>query len=69
MADKRGIELDIKTTASHPSYDGKIASYDIGIIETKEVQFTEIIKPVCLQNESSADSDKYSNYHVEVIGK
>jgi hypothetical protein len=40
--------LDIKRVSLHPNYDGKTAYYDIAVVETKVVTFSDYISPVCL---------------------
>jgi hypothetical protein len=40
--------LDIQAVFLHPNYDLKTAYFDIAIVETDAVTFTNNISPVCL---------------------
>jgi hypothetical protein len=40
--------LDIKTVSLHPNYDLKTAYFDIAVVETEAVAFTNYVSPVCL---------------------
>jgi hypothetical protein len=40
--------LDIKAVSLHPDYDLKTAYFDIAVVETENVTFTNYISPVCL---------------------
>jgi hypothetical protein len=39
---------DIERVALHPDYDGKTAYFDIAVVDTNIVTFSNYIHPVCL---------------------
>jgi hypothetical protein len=40
--------LGIQAVSLHPKYDLKTAYFDIAVVETEAVTFTNYIRPVCL---------------------
>jgi hypothetical protein len=40
--------LDILSISIHPDYNGVAAYFDVAVIKTKDVTFSEFIRPVCL---------------------
>ncbi len=40
--------FNIEKVSLHPNYDGKTAYFDIAVVETKVVTFSDYINPVCL---------------------
>jgi hypothetical protein len=40
--------LDIERVFLHPRYDGVTAYFDIAVVETRDVTFSNFISPVCL---------------------
>jgi hypothetical protein len=40
--------LDIRSISKHPQYNGVAAYFDVAVIKTKDVTFSEFIRPVCL---------------------
>ena len=65
---QRGQSLQIVKTFIHPKYDNNTAYYDVGILQTKIVQVSDFVHPICLPQEVSGDEDKYSRYAADLIG-
>jgi hypothetical protein len=42
------IILDILNTFIHPDYNGDTVYYDVAVLETKPLNFSGAIQPVCL---------------------
>ncbi len=40
--------LNILSISIHPDYNGVAAYFDVAVIKTKDVTFSEFIRPVCL---------------------
>jgi len=66
--DRNAKNLEILQMYVHPDYDGKSAYFDIAILETKPIEFSKAILPICLPETSSEDIHKYDDRSVELIG-
>ena len=66
--DKNAIDLEIIKYTQHPDFDEEAAYFDIAVVETKKVNFSKYIRPICLPDSHSEDGDKYKNNHVELTG-
>ena len=66
--ESRGFHRKIEKTMVHPNYDGTLAYFDVGIIQTEEVEFSETVQPICLPDTFSVDMDKYKDNSVELVG-
>jgi hypothetical protein len=65
---QQGIDVDIKYVNIHPLYNHPNAYFDIAIITTDNVEFTNKIQPICLPKYSSTDVHKYDEKHVDLLG-
>ncbi len=65
----RGKQLEIQNYLAHPMYDGEKAYFDVGIIITETVEFTQTIQPICLPANASIELDKYARNYMEIVGK
>jgi V8-like Glu-specific endopeptidase len=65
---KRGIDADIIDVNAHPLYEYKNAYFDIAIITTNKIIFTNNIQPICLPEYSSTEIHKYDHNHVQLLG-
>ena len=41
-----GIDLDMKHIFVHPRYDGNSAYFDVAIVETDSLRFSDFIRPI-----------------------
>ena len=54
---------------THPNYVKGVGYYDIAVLTTIDVQFSDFIRPVCLPNQVNGDIDQtYEGKAVELIG-
>ena len=60
-----GIDVEIKEVIKHKKYAGKGSYYDVAIIETDTIKFSDIIKPICLPKESGANREFHK---VDLLG-
>ena len=66
---RRGFDVDIKEISVHPKYVKGKAYFDVAVIETKHIEFSPVIGPICLPKTGSQNSDEYANILVELTGK
>ena len=64
---RRGFDVQIEASISHPNYVDPKAYYDIGIIQTKRLQFSETVRPICLPQEASFERDGYLRNSAELV--
>jgi hypothetical protein len=48
LDDANLLFLDILNIDKHPQYNGVAAYYDVAVIETEKVAFSQAIRPICL---------------------
>jgi hypothetical protein len=65
----RGIQLEIQNYLAHPMYDGETAYFDVGIIMTDAVDYSNTITPICLPTNASIELDKYAKHSMDLVGK
>jgi hypothetical protein len=41
-----GADLDMKRIFIHPQYDGKSAYYDVAVVLTENINFSDSIRPI-----------------------
>ena len=66
--DRLAVTVDIKNKFIHPRYNGKAAHFDVAVLETDNIDFTESIYPVCLPQNKSANYNEYDEKAAELIG-
>ena len=66
--DRNAENLEVLRTLVHSDYDGKSAYFDVAILETKPLEFSRAILPICLPESPSDDIHKYDDRSVELIG-
>ena len=64
-----GITVKMIKIIRHPKYTGRTSYFDVGIVETDHVTFTEGIRPICLPLEPSSDVRKYDRNSMDLLGK
>jgi secreted trypsin-like serine protease len=52
----------------HPLYNYKTVYFDIAIITTENIKFTDFIQPICLPENYSTDVHKYDRDQVDLLG-
>jgi hypothetical protein len=62
-----GIDVNINNINIHPLYNNN-AYFDIAIITTDYIKFTNNIQPICLPEYKSTDVHKYDRDHVDLLG-
>ena len=65
--DRLGMDLDIRGITVHPEYN-KTAYYDVAIIATDNIDFSNDIQPICLPSESSTDENKFNRNQMDLLG-
>lgn len=65
----RGKQLEIRNYVAHPLYDGETAYFDVGIIMTDAVDYSNTITPICLPTNASIELDKYAKHSMDLVGK
>ncbi len=50
-------------------YDGETAYFDVGIIMTDAVDYSNTITPICLPTNASIELDKYAKHSMDLVGK
>ena len=65
---RRGFDLEIGNILVHPQFEEKKAYFDVAVIQTKNIEFTPIIQPICLPNMTNSNGDHYSRASVELTG-
>jgi hypothetical protein len=63
-----GIDVDIMKINVHPLYNYSMAYFDIAIIVSNSINFTDNIQPLCLPEYSSTDVHKYDRDQVDLLG-
>ncbi len=60
--------LDVIQSQIHKNYTKGPAYFDVAVLTTNKIIFSEFISPVCLPDSASEDIDKYKNDYVDLIG-
>jgi hypothetical protein len=68
LSTDNGYVLQILNSFVHPKYDYKSSYFDIAVLETKNIQISRRINPVCLPERISYDVDKYNNNQAQLVG-
>ena len=58
------ITVEVINSSAHPNYTKGVGYYDIAILETEIIEFTDFIQPICLP---SVD-EEYDGKAVELVG-
>ena len=66
---RRGFDVGIEDIQVHPKYEKGKAYFDAAVIQTKPIELSPVIQPICLPQSSSPNGDQYSRTSVELIGK
>ena len=56
-SDLRGIDLQMKKIKIHPKHQEKSPYYDLAVIETDYVKFSDVIYPICLPTDPNKNRD------------
>ena len=56
-AELRGIDVEVRKITTHPQHLEKSPYYDVAIVETDSVEFSDVIYPICLPPDSSTRRD------------
>ncbi|XP_073959325.1 venom serine protease Bi-VSP-like isoform X2 [Choristoneura fumiferana] len=63
------IDVPIKKNIKHEEYDSKAFTNDIGILVlSRNVQYTALIKPICIPRSSELRARSYENYNPLIAG-
>ena len=60
-----GVDLIIKNVIVHSNYTGKSSYFDVSVIATDAVEFSELIRPICLPLKSGTNRDFHT---VDLLG-
>ena len=62
------LVLDVISSQIHKNYTNGIAYFDVAVLTTRKIPFSEFISPVCLPESASDVIDKYDNDYVDLTG-
>ena len=71
QTERHGVDYDLQTAILHPKYNTSsvAAYYDVAIIITETVTFTDFIQPGCVPQNFENSIDIYKDRTAELIGE